>query len=417
MKAAQKKSIEPPRSNWRAKHADFINAVRAARGVSKVLAEGGPLPPPPPPSINPDYIQCPYCARRFNQSAAERHINFCKEQSQRISNRTVPSPAAKAKQDTRTQYQPPKPKVKAAAGSGSSATSPASSGTRLSVGPAAASSRGSSGPPSRAGASGPIPRGRGSYQMQPMSAVKPHSCNFDCLPPRPVYYNSGRRHSSPVRSAFTNSPMENKHRYLAASAKKKTKKGKPKLKNIYVQGVGFQESTRSSSDLSRLPHEQATYAEQQYKEKKQEYLQRFSAEKSSDRLEDMGGVRRASSETIYTMSVIRPLPRRVPKPKPSPSTTLFGSSVDSDTMVEVRCRAYPQEQNFCLSEEGIPASFCLTPRSSSRMYQGVHDMGDLLHITKAVSSAPKHCHQCGARYPLLSAKFCSQCGFRRLSVV
>ena len=45
--------VPPPRSNWRAQHEDFINTVRAARGVSKALAEGGPLPPPPPPSINP----------------------------------------------------------------------------------------------------------------------------------------------------------------------------------------------------------------------------------------------------------------------------------------------------------------------------------------------------------------------------
>ncbi|KAM9156659.1 zinc finger C2HC domain-containing protein 1B [Pangshura tecta] len=47
------------------------------------MKEGRPLPPPPPPSINPDYIQCPYCLRRFNEAAAERHISFCKEQATR----------------------------------------------------------------------------------------------------------------------------------------------------------------------------------------------------------------------------------------------------------------------------------------------------------------------------------------------
>ena len=50
--------VPPPRSNWRAQHEDFINTVRAARGVSKALAEGGPLPPPPPPSINPGQCLC-----------------------------------------------------------------------------------------------------------------------------------------------------------------------------------------------------------------------------------------------------------------------------------------------------------------------------------------------------------------------
>uniref|UniRef100_A0A4X2K1I0 C2HC/C3H-type domain-containing protein n=1 Tax=Vombatus ursinus TaxID=29139 RepID=A0A4X2K1I0_VOMUR len=30
-----------------------------------------------------DYIQCPYCMRRFNETAAARHINFCKDQASR----------------------------------------------------------------------------------------------------------------------------------------------------------------------------------------------------------------------------------------------------------------------------------------------------------------------------------------------
>ncbi|EFB26608.1 hypothetical protein PANDA_000403, partial [Ailuropoda melanoleuca] len=34
-------------------------------------------------SLHLDYIQCPYCMRRFNETAANRHINFCKDQSSR----------------------------------------------------------------------------------------------------------------------------------------------------------------------------------------------------------------------------------------------------------------------------------------------------------------------------------------------
>lgn len=33
--------------------------------------------------LHSDYIQCPYCMRRFNETAANRHINFCKDQSSR----------------------------------------------------------------------------------------------------------------------------------------------------------------------------------------------------------------------------------------------------------------------------------------------------------------------------------------------
>ncbi|NXI57892.1 ZC21B protein, partial [Chloroceryle aenea] len=71
------------KSNWRQHHEDFINTIRSAKKVTKALKEGHPLPPPPPPSINPDYIQCPHCSRRFNEAAAQRHIRFCEEQAAR----------------------------------------------------------------------------------------------------------------------------------------------------------------------------------------------------------------------------------------------------------------------------------------------------------------------------------------------
>jgi hypothetical protein len=64
--------------NWRLQHADLIGAIRNARLAKRAMATGQPLPPPPPPSLNPDYVQCPYCQRRFNETAAQRHIPFCK---------------------------------------------------------------------------------------------------------------------------------------------------------------------------------------------------------------------------------------------------------------------------------------------------------------------------------------------------
>ncbi|XP_070604057.1 zinc finger C2HC domain-containing protein 1A isoform X3 [Erythrolamprus reginae] len=100
---------EPPKkpSSWRRKHEDLIAAIRAAKGVDQVLKEGGKLPPPPPPSYDPDYIQCPYCQRRFNESAADRHINFCKEQAARISSKGKVVSEIKVKPPARTQYKTP----------------------------------------------------------------------------------------------------------------------------------------------------------------------------------------------------------------------------------------------------------------------------------------------------------------------
>ncbi|KAM9308397.1 zinc finger C2HC domain-containing protein 1A [Gastrophryne carolinensis] len=100
---------EPPKkpSNWRRKHEDFIATIRAAKGLTQIIKEGGELPPPPPPSYDPDYVQCPYCQRRFNEGAADRHINFCKEQAARITNKGKLGGDAKGKSIPRTQYKPP----------------------------------------------------------------------------------------------------------------------------------------------------------------------------------------------------------------------------------------------------------------------------------------------------------------------
>lgn len=42
------------KNNWRQKHEDFIEAMQSAKGVSKAIKTGAPLPPPPAQKrINP----------------------------------------------------------------------------------------------------------------------------------------------------------------------------------------------------------------------------------------------------------------------------------------------------------------------------------------------------------------------------
>ncbi|XP_067901812.1 zinc finger C2HC domain-containing protein 1B-like, partial [Heterodontus francisci] len=91
-----------PVSHWRQQHEDFINSIRSARLATDAVKKGLPLPPPPPPSINPDYIECPYCNRRFNETAAERHINFCKTNvNRKVVAKQAPQPSS--------SYQPRAP--------------------------------------------------------------------------------------------------------------------------------------------------------------------------------------------------------------------------------------------------------------------------------------------------------------------
>jgi len=81
--ARAQKQKEPPKkkNDWRKKREDFVAALRAAKAAQRHLAAGGKISdlPPPPPSDTSDYIQCPHCNRKFNESVAERHIPKCKD--------------------------------------------------------------------------------------------------------------------------------------------------------------------------------------------------------------------------------------------------------------------------------------------------------------------------------------------------
>jgi hypothetical protein len=66
----------------RNRHPIMRNQVRVYTVVeffSPIDRVGGRLAdlPPPPPSMNPDYVQCPYCGRNYAPNVAERHIPKC----------------------------------------------------------------------------------------------------------------------------------------------------------------------------------------------------------------------------------------------------------------------------------------------------------------------------------------------------
>jgi hypothetical protein len=87
--------------DWKQKSDMFRNAMKASRDVSKALKEGKELPPMVPSAPDPSLIQCEYCSRRFNDKAAERHINFCREKSQRDSFKAPAKRAPAAKPGSR----------------------------------------------------------------------------------------------------------------------------------------------------------------------------------------------------------------------------------------------------------------------------------------------------------------------------
>ncbi|XP_062588688.1 zinc finger C2HC domain-containing protein 1C-like [Saccostrea cucullata] len=83
----------PKKSNWRAERENFIKALRYAKKCAEVEKTGGDIRniTPPPAAENPSYKQCPYCSRKFNPDAAERHIPRCKNLN------TRPAPTRKGR--------------------------------------------------------------------------------------------------------------------------------------------------------------------------------------------------------------------------------------------------------------------------------------------------------------------------------
>lgn len=63
---------------WKAQSIAFRAAMKSARDVTVAIATGAPLPPPPISAPDPSLVQCPHCERRFNETAAERHIPQCR---------------------------------------------------------------------------------------------------------------------------------------------------------------------------------------------------------------------------------------------------------------------------------------------------------------------------------------------------
>ena len=69
------------KAKWKEESNAFREAMKANRMMDKAKKEGKPvdyyLEPSTGPSIPSDYIQCPHCARNFNQQAGTRHIPMC----------------------------------------------------------------------------------------------------------------------------------------------------------------------------------------------------------------------------------------------------------------------------------------------------------------------------------------------------
>ncbi|CAK83266.1 unnamed protein product (macronuclear) [Paramecium tetraurelia] len=91
-----------PQTGWRQSHQEFINTLKYNRQLKKIQEEGGDIRQlgPPPVSSNNNYIQCPYCQRKFDPSKADKHIAIC----QNVVNK--PKTIQEKKQNPQATQQP-----------------------------------------------------------------------------------------------------------------------------------------------------------------------------------------------------------------------------------------------------------------------------------------------------------------------
>ncbi|XP_063715411.1 zinc finger C2HC domain-containing protein 1A-like isoform X2 [Symsagittifera roscoffensis] len=94
--ARYQKAHEATRNNWKYKHEQLVDGMRAARGAPPMKSSGGSAPPP---TMNPGMEACRYCARTFNRERVEKHEQICGEQTKRaqkdIGNKTRGGMAAR----------------------------------------------------------------------------------------------------------------------------------------------------------------------------------------------------------------------------------------------------------------------------------------------------------------------------------
>jgi len=74
-----RKAHEATRNNWRYKHEQLVDGMRAARGAPPISKGGGGGAPPP--MMNPGMEACRYCGRTFNRDRVEKHEEICGKQS------------------------------------------------------------------------------------------------------------------------------------------------------------------------------------------------------------------------------------------------------------------------------------------------------------------------------------------------
>ncbi|XP_077538935.1 uncharacterized protein LOC144151691 isoform X4 [Haemaphysalis longicornis] len=106
----QRQAKPKARTNWKEKHEELIRTIRAARGedVGPSTGETTNGTSGSRPAVPAGYVECPSCNRNFSDRAADRHIAWCQEKKNRIP-KSPASAEAVERLKARTKYKVPVP--------------------------------------------------------------------------------------------------------------------------------------------------------------------------------------------------------------------------------------------------------------------------------------------------------------------
>lgn len=392
--------------------------------------------------LNADFVQCPTCERNFNEKAAERHIAWCKEQNARIP-RSPPCTDAKERLAARTQYRAPFPGKlrrtspprnialsKAWAQSSSSnhcyPTSPVSpngphtvkvTGTAITAHQRNGDSKHSSQP------STPITQGDLGKAFGGSNGMI-HSTSWEWVSPK----NFTPRETGPniSNNASSNRMLPKSYNeedadiydpYISAqrqmeelmmgTSRNSTITPKPSISNNRASTNQIRENKLRTNQLSSWSLESDD-----------------NMEEIEEKIEDLMLDNDPKYEEIVSHLNKGGKPNRLHRRAVSREEALFGTknssgSQDSDygSLLVRRSPSSPARlspsQHFKHHSDDIIEHNLLTSTSSSETSLPPLDLNGTGNNDILVK-LPRFCHECGTKYPIANAKFCCECGARRL---
>ncbi|XP_071052327.1 putative leucine-rich repeat-containing protein DDB_G0290503 isoform X2 [Onthophagus taurus] len=112
LKSKQHEEPEPKliKNNWKQKHMQLVEAIRAAKGTNNEQTENNEMKYQKRKSANigtPTNTRCPSCDRNFGPKAYDRHVEWCKEKRTSEIHKSPASMLAKERLEARIKYKVP----------------------------------------------------------------------------------------------------------------------------------------------------------------------------------------------------------------------------------------------------------------------------------------------------------------------